>query len=143
MSDRTLPGVHRQTPRSRVRWWVWVLLAVVVVAVISLAIGLTSSKGRSAGGSDAADKYRQTWTQSYSDTTCREWFGEMTADQRFAAAADILASARNKIDGASGLPPDSLIDEFADGLDNVCVMDSMTITDAAFGLYSTEPRFHP
>ena len=67
----------------------------------------------------------------------------MTEAQQFAAAADILTSARNKIDGGVGLPPDSLIVEFQSGITNVCMVPSMTLVDATYGLYSTEPRFHP
>jgi len=59
------------------------------------------------------------------------------------AAADILTSARNKIDGGTGLPADSMIEDFAGGITTACVVPSMTLTDVTFGLYSTEPRFHP
>lgn len=93
--------------------------------------------------STAPDRYTQTWSRPYSETTCDDWNGSMTPAQQFAAAADILASARNKIDGATGLPPDSLIVEFQAGITNVCVIPTMTLTDATYGLYSTEPRFQP
>ncbi|MCS5732892.1 hypothetical protein [Herbiconiux daphne] len=91
----------------------------------------------------AVDKYTQTWTASYSETTCDDWLNVMTPAQQFAGAADILTAARNKIDGGTGLPSDSLIDEFAEGINNVCVIPTMTLTDATYGLYTTEPRFHP
>lgn len=67
----------------------------------------------------------------------------MTSAQQFAAAADILESARNKIDEGVGLPPDALTSEFQAGVTNACIIPTMTPTDATFGLYTTEPRFHP
>lgn len=67
----------------------------------------------------------------------------MSPAQQFAGAADILTSARNKIDNGTGMPSDSLIEEFEAGITEVCVIPSMTITEATYGLYTTEPRFHP
>lgn len=93
--------------------------------------------------STGSSKYTQTWGAAYSDTSCSDWNELMSSTQQFAAAADTLTSARNKIDGGIGLPPDSLISEFQAGITNVCVVPTMTLTDATYGLYLTEPRFHP
>jgi len=68
----------------------------------------------------------------------------MTAHQRWAAAADMLAGARNKGDGGTGLPSDQLVTEFVGGIDTACVEPTMTITDMAVGLYlSDRARFQP
>ena len=113
-------------------------LAIVILVVL---IGTLSPKGTSTD--PETSKYEQTWGAAYTDTTCDDWNTLMTSAQQFAAAADILTAARNKIDGGEGLPPDSLISEFQAGVTNVCVIPSMTLTDATYGLYTTEPRFHP
>jgi hypothetical protein len=93
---------------------------------------------------DASSKYEQTWPKGYSRTSCDEWLHDMSSDQRFAAAADMLTGARNKGDGGTGLPPDSMIEEFEAGIDNVCVEPTMSLTGAGAGLYLTErSRFRP
>jgi hypothetical protein len=116
-------------------------IPVALVLVIVLAVSLSGND--SSPSTVVADKYVQTWNQSYSETDCAEWNDVMTPAQQFAAAADILTSARNKIDGGVGLPPDSLISEFEAGITRVCVVPELPLTDATFGLYSTEPRFRP
>ena len=115
-------------------------IPVALVLLIILVITLTPKRAPSVA---PLDEYTQTWDKAYSETTCSDWNGAMTDAQQFAAAADILTSARNKIDGGTGMPFDSLIAEFRSGITNVCVIPSMTLTDATYGLYTTEPRFHP
>jgi hypothetical protein len=121
------------------------LIVVGVFVLIAVIFGLAScgSGSESSDMPEATSKYTQTWPQIYSETTCADWLNELTAGQQFAASADMLAGARNKGDGGTGLPPDSMIDEFSSGISNVCVESTMAITDAAVGLYLTEPRFHP
>lgn len=86
----------------------------------------------------ATDKYTQTWTKSYSTTTCEDWQDAMTQAQTWAAAADILTSGRNKIDGGTGLPSDSLITSFRDDISEGCAADvpGLIITDVAYGVYT-------
>lgn len=67
----------------------------------------------------------------------------MTSAQKFSAAADMLISARNKGDGGSGLPSDSLIIEFQRGMTSACLEPTLAITEVAVGLYLTEPRLKP
>lgn len=114
---------------------------IVLVSVLSTLGG--DDDGKAGDAEVASSRYTQTWSQSYAETSCDEWNLEMTSAQQFAAAADILTSARNKIDGGVGLPPDAMIGEFQAGITNVCIVPTMTLTDATFGLYTTEPRFHP
>jgi hypothetical protein len=146
MSDRSLPGIQPSSS-GPARLWMWLvggaMLILIVVAFASCQSGDRDNAGDEAGDEGGDSKYVQTWATSYSETTCADWLGEMTSGQRWAAAADILTSARNKIDGGEGLPPDSLITEFEGGLTNVCIEPTMTLTDASYGLYTTEPRFHP
>ena len=118
-----------------------------VIVLASVLIGVVSTLGHDdkAETADMADtsKYDQTWSTPYSQTTCDDWLNSMSSREQFAAAADILTSARNKIDDGTGLPSDALVDEFAGGITTVCVEPTMTLTDATYGLYATEPRFHP
>jgi len=100
---------------------------------------MTASPGTTTPG-----KYDQTWSQPYSSTTCAEWDSEMTADEQWVAAADMLTGARNKGDGRTGLPPDSLVSTFRGGITTACVVDTMSIADVGAGLYLTErTRFAP
>jgi len=119
-------------------------LAILITFVSCLAGSGSSNSGSSGNQGAAANKYTQTWTKSYSSTTCDEWLHDMTSSQKFAAAADMLASARNKIDGGSGIPSDSLISEFQGGISNVCQdVPTWSIAETAVLLYQTEPRFKP
>ena len=144
-NDRKPPGIHPPIRPTPARWpWLvggGVLALVLLTPLLSSLSAKDEDKDAALVG--ATSKYDQTWPAPYSETTCVDWLDSMTPEQQFAAAADILAAARNKIDGGSGLPPDTLIDEFAGGVSNVCVEPSMTLMDATFGLYNTEPRFHP
>ena len=118
------------------------------IVLLAVLFGVLSTVGSgkddtSTEADNSASKYTQTWSKQYSETTCSDWSGEMTGQQQFAAAADILTSARNKIDNGTGLPSDVLIREFEGGITNVCVEPTTTLTNATYGLYATEPRFHP
>jgi hypothetical protein len=123
------------------------LVAIGVVVLIAVIFGLASCGSGSDSGSsytpNETSKYTQTWTKAYSETTCDDWNTQLTSAQKFAASADMLAGARNKGDGGTGLPSDALINEFSGGITNVCVEPTMALTDAAVGLYLTEPRFKP
>jgi hypothetical protein len=136
VSDRSLPGIHPERRGTPV--WVYVVGLAVAAVVLSVIIGFSVS-----GRPDPTEKYAQTWHKDYSNTSCSEWSGQMSEQQRFAASADMLTAARNKMDGGSGVPNDSLIDEFTAGLDTVCVDDAANIAELAVLLYTTEPRFAP
>lgn len=60
----------------------------------------------------------------------------MTQAQKWAAAADILTSARNKVDGGSGVPADGLITSFRDDITEGCSGDvpGLIITDVTYGV---------
>jgi hypothetical protein len=89
------------------------------------------------------DKYEQTWTTSYGDTTCGAWDNEMNGHQRWVAAADMLVSAR-KQDGGDQLPPDALIDQFVADITTACEpIDTMPITEIAGMLYLMEATYQP
>lgn len=149
----TFVGMARKKPDPDTRPWqqktrFWILGAAIVWAVtliISFAvprdIGISSEVGDTADSDAAA--YTQTWGKDYADTTCGDWNAQMTDEQQFAAAADILASAWDKIEGSSDFPSDSLITEFQGGISKACIEDTMTLTDVSYGVYTTEPRFEP
>lgn len=110
------------------------------VLLASLAgCGGSSTTGDSADPGGAASKYTQTWAKNYSDTTCSEWNADMSGDQRFAAAADMLAAARNKGDGGTGLPPDSLITSFeldvTEGCSVPATADTQSVAETGASIY--------
>lgn len=112
-----------------------------VAAVVALTALAACSSG---GSSDSTDKYEQTWTKSYSSTTCAEWNEELTDRQQWAASADMLTGARNRGDGGTGLPSDALVDEFQGGVTTACAVPSMSLAEVGAGLYLTErERFRP
>lgn len=82
--------------------------------------------------------YVQTWEQSYATTDCSEWKNVMTEQQRFAASADILASAWQKIEGSSDFPSDPLIRRFGYAITDACIDRSFTLTDVSYGVYVSD-----
>ena len=100
-----------------------------------------SGCGSSSSGSTAttSNKYEQTWPKNYDQTTCTEFNEQMTAQQKFAAAADMLTSARNKGDGGTGLPSDELIRQFQDDINEACSIqataDTLTLADTGASIY--------
>lgn len=141
----TLPESPAEAAKRRRRQWIGLgVLAALVVILFASCVSNASRSSSSSAVDDGTAKYTQTWPDSYSSTTCDDWNTRMTDAQQFAAAADMLAGARNKGDGGTGLPEDSLITEFQAGITNVCVEPTMTLTDAGAGLYLTErDRFKP
>lgn len=102
--------------------------------IAAIAVVLTGCGGEKQG----AEKYTQTWRQSYESTTCAQWGTEMTAAQRWAASADMLVGARQQWGITDELPSDDLVDTFEDDLTDACVIPSMTIGDVGTGLALTE-----
>lgn len=97
----------------------------------------------SATRTPSPDKYAQTWTKTYSKTTCPDWLKTITPAQQFAAAADILTSGRNKIDKGTGMPSDALIRDFQNATTTYCTIPGMTLTDATYAVYLDGKRFRP
>lgn len=113
------------------------LWAVTLILSFALPAGVSGpSVAENEPAQSEPDKYKQTWSLSYADTTCEAWANQMTDSQQFAAAADILASAWQKIEGSSRFPSDSLIGEFQTAIGDTCVIDSMAITDASYAAYN-------
>jgi hypothetical protein len=81
----------------------------------------------------AAIRFNQTWTTSYNSTTCGDWNYNMTPEQRWTMAADLLYAVR----GVTALPPDDLITEFASGISTSCTpTDVLKVNEAAAALYT-------
>jgi hypothetical protein len=141
--DGWVPATAGRVPLPGTRWDRTSKIIMVGVAVILLVIvagAVTGSSDDNGGGlsnDPAVAKYEQTWRKPYSATTCGEWHSDMSARQRFAAAADMLAGARNKGDGGTGLPPDSLIRSFEGDISEACVFMEMAIDEIGAGLYVT------
>lgn len=115
-------------------------IAIVVAGVLLLSGCAPHTASNSA---DDSDKYTQTWATSYSETTCSDWVNKMTEHQKFVAAADILTSARDKIDGGTGVAPDDLIRRFESDITTGCVEPTVTLTDASYVIYNSDSSYKP
>lgn len=111
---------------------------IVVGVLLASMAACGGSDGSSSSGSAGDEKYTQTWAKSYGETMCAEWLNEMTPGQRFAASADMLAGARNKGDGGTGLPDDELIDEFTGDVDTACDAGATNLAEAGAISYLNE-----
>jgi hypothetical protein len=108
------------------------LAGLVVLAVLPLA---------GCGGGE--DKYEQTWDTAYSSTTCDQFADEMTDDERFVMAADMIAGTANDENPNAGLPPDSLVDDVVSQMSTACEADgSVVMTDVAVGLFMIDPSLY-
>lgn len=140
--ERARAEVKAKASADSRRGWI---VALIVVALVGGCSYLASRGGSSTTRTD--DDYTQTWAKSYSATTCEEWAGSMTADQRRVAAADMLTGARNKGDGGTGLPSTSLIATFQSGVSTACSAagaSSLSISEVGATLYLLErERFRP
>lgn len=104
------------------------------------SVAPTSSATASAAGA----RYTQTWRKEYKVTTCSEWLNQMTDAQRWAASADILAAARNKISGGKGMPSDALVTRFEQNISTGCEgSGQITILEAAYVIYNYDDTFKP
>lgn len=116
---------------------VWLVLLGVAVFVAGCSVLV--NRGDDPAPDDAGvSKYTQTWGQSYSNTTCAQWNGQMTSAQRFAAAADMLTGARNKGDGGTGLPTDELIRRFQGDVTEGCSVSTaqtMSVAETGAAIY--------
>lgn len=105
----------------------------------------TSSKAVATSAQpERTDKFTQTWTKPYNQTTCAEFKSDMSEQQRWTMAADMLVNAQQVDDSDADLPKDALISEFEAGLNTACVIDTMSMAEVGAGLYITEQdRFRP
>lgn len=87
-------------------------------------------------------KYTQTWKPRYDETSCKAYQTVMTPHERWVAAADMLSAARASSGINELLPPDPLVDGFAEGIDMVCIANpTFNIALAAAGFYTDDIRF--
>lgn len=104
------------------------------VAVLLFGCGSGSS---TALGTDS-DKYTQTWPTSYGRTTCADWSGSMTAQQRFAAAADILTATSSEV------PSDDLANRLVADISEACsapAATTQTLTDVSAAVTLLDPDY--
>ena len=71
-------------------------------------------------GSADVDQYEQTWETPYQDTTCVQWTGEVTDQQQFVMAADMLTAMRLNDDEDAEFPDDQLFNEMVGGIQALC-----------------------
>lgn len=109
------------------------------VGLILVALATLDAPGSS------ADRYTQTWTTPYSATTCGDWSGRMTADQRQAGSAAILRQLRQEsgtVPAASYAPSDGLIRTFQTGVTSACALSSTgPLLSAASLVFALDPAY--
>lgn len=115
-----------------------VLLIVGTIAGFGLPRLLEDRNDWHARPDDRAAAYVQTWERSYSDTNCAQWKHEMTEQERFAGAADILVSAWQKFDSSADFPSDSLIRQFRNSISLACANPAHSVSDVAYAVYVGE-----
>jgi hypothetical protein len=113
-----------------------VVVGVAAVVAVLLAVAAHRPGAPGSAASDApASGLTQTWPRAYEDTSCMDWAGQMDAQQRVAAAAELLIAAR-VADGRTRTPTTPLVEAFAVGLDDVCEPEPTTsLAAAADALY--------
>ncbi len=101
-------------------------------------------------GSADVDQYEQTWETPYQDTTCVQWTGEVTDQQQFVMAADMLTAMRLNDDEDAEFPDDQLFNEMVGGIQALCEeeigfdADERSIPALALIFYSSDrERFAP
>lgn len=110
--------------------------------VVLAALSALSLVGCSTSSSPSADnKYTQTWTTPYSQTTCSDYLNAMTGKQRWVMAADMLTSLR-KVDGGIKLPPDSQVTRFQADVATGCEGEATVVVgDAAAVIYKLDASY--
>lgn len=107
--------------------------------VAALLIIVTLVAGCSAG--PASTKFKQTWTKSYSQTTCGDWDDLMEPHQRFVMAGDFLLNIHQGEKGSTDpavvpIPPDNIINAFVAAMSNECSdHHSVSVTLASAAAY--------
>lgn len=136
MDDDRTPARAPAPTGSKSDQTIGCLAFLAIAAFIAYAIGAGGGDdgGGTAHTAATAGEFDQSWSKSYSSTTCADWANSMTYDQRRVAAADMLVGAR-KVDGGDSLPSDGLILSFAGDITEGCAISTMSITDAAVGVY--------
>jgi hypothetical protein len=106
----------------------------------------SSAAAETTSSNPEVDKYKQTWTTPYGETTCAQFLNEMTRPQTFAMAADILFNARESDKPDLDLPSDEMVNEFRVEMTNVCTEGpppDVRMGDVAVGVYMTDASFQP
>jgi len=98
-------------------------------------------------GEPESTKYVQTWTKDYGDTTCAEFVDEMTTQQRFVMAGDMLVRVWRAEDPDARIPTDEEMTSFAVAVGLVCadeeLADVLKATEIAAALYTLSDGFRP
>ena len=93
----------------------------------------------SASTSTVVDKFAQTWTKPYGQTTCEDFLMVMDPHQKFVVTADMLVGARHT-EGNDDLPTDELIRDFQTGMTTACepaAQRTRSLVEVATALYLT------
>jgi hypothetical protein len=89
-------------------------------------------------GGSGSDKYHQTWTKPYAETSCADWRDAMDQHQQFVMAADILFTEQKTLKPDVVLPDDVMVGQFQGQIQGLCLTHaSDDVTTAAFVVWTT------
>jgi hypothetical protein len=83
------------------------------------------------------DRFDQTWEAPLGETNCAEWIDDMTDSQRFAAAAELMLSARAD---APGFPSDGQFTFYMSRVSAACedAGAEAVVADVAAAVYAED-----
>jgi hypothetical protein len=122
-----------------------VFIAAIVLAALGLSLvsvlaraGSRHDADRTAAAEIAPNAYAQTWPKTYDVTTCAEFLGAMSDQQRLAAGADLLVAERLKGDSVD-MPDHSMITAFVSTLRTACpAAPEQSLAAAGANLYRAD-----
>lgn len=98
------------------------------------------------GGEPESTRYVQTWEKPYGETSCREFTQQMTRQQSFVLAGDMLVRAQRTTE-PDAVPSDEQIEAFSLALTVACaewpIAESMTMPEVAATRYQMDDEFKP
>jgi hypothetical protein len=111
--------------------------AAALLAAFTAGCGSSSGTPKAAAGSDMA-RYVQTWNTDYDHTICTQWGSQMSDQQRWTAAFELLRDNRRSDASIVKLPSDALVNRFKDDLATRCASGAAgqtAISDIASDAY--------
>lgn len=88
----------------------------------AVALALTVATALAGCVTDAdLDRFDQTWETALNETTCSQWVDDMTANERYAASAELLLESRGD---SPGFPTDTQFTYFMSRINAACEDDA-------------------
>lgn len=104
-------------------------LGALILTATGLAISLVGCRTDS-----ELNRFDQSWETALSETSCLQWVDDMSARERFAAAAELLLAAR---DETAGFPTDTQFTYFMSRITDACRdAPGSRVTDTSEAIFS-------